>query len=120
MAISDNLKRLRENAGLSQPRLAELSGVSQQLISQIESGKNATTKKLPQLARALQVSVYEIDPNFMYDPGSDGEGEELSAIYRRLRNFPDLREMVMGVARQAEQTARRSEPRGGSQESGGK
>lgn len=119
MAISDNLKRLRENAGLSQPRLAELSGVSQQLVSQIESGKNATTRKLPQLARALQVSVYEIDPNFMYDPGSDGESEELSAIYRRLRGFPDLREMVMGVARQAEQTARKARPRSAREETDG-
>lgn len=120
MGISENLKRLREEARISQPRLAELSGVSQQLISQIESGKNATTKKLPQLARALQVSVYEIDPDFMYDPGSDGESEELSAIYRRLRDFPDLREMVMGVARQAEQTARKSKPRGEREGSGGK
>lgn len=116
MGIAENLKRLRTEARLSQPQLANRSGVSQQLISQIESGKNATTKHLPKLARALQVSVYEIDPTFMYDPDSDGEGEELSAIYRRLQGHPDLREMLLGVARQAERTAQRSkrpdEPKG--------
>lgn len=40
------------------------AGVSQQLISQLERGENASTKELPDLARALKKSVYEIDPKF--------------------------------------------------------
>ncbi|WP_416358194.1 helix-turn-helix domain-containing protein [Aureimonas phyllosphaerae] len=64
MSISDNLKRLRAERRLSQPKLAELSGVSQQLISQIESGRNLSTKHLPSLAKALGVAVEEIDPEY--------------------------------------------------------
>lgn len=64
MAIAENLKRIRKKLGLSQPRLAALSGVSQQLISQIENGKNDTTKALPSLARALGVPVQELDPTY--------------------------------------------------------
>ncbi len=64
MAIAKNLTRLRTGAGLSQAGLARLSGVSQQLISQIERGENLSTKHLPRLANALGVSVGEIDPSF--------------------------------------------------------
>ena len=69
MSIAENLIRLRKKAGLSQPALAQKSGVSQQLISQLENGVNITTKKLPDLARALGVSIYEIDENFTPDAG---------------------------------------------------
>lgn len=65
MSIANNLKSLRKAKKLSQPRLADLSGVSQQLISQIENGVNTTTKRLPELARAMGVSVAEIDPNYV-------------------------------------------------------
>lgn len=65
MTIASNLKRLRKAAGLSQTGLADLSGVSQQLISQIESGANVTTKYLPALATALQCKVTEIDENYV-------------------------------------------------------
>jgi transcriptional regulator with XRE-family HTH domain len=64
MALKDNLKRVREEKRLSQPKLAELAGVSQQLISRLENGKDLTTKKLPEIARALGVTVAELDENF--------------------------------------------------------
>jgi transcriptional regulator with XRE-family HTH domain len=64
-AIGRNLIRLRQKAGLSQASLAKLSGVSQQLISQIESGKNTSTKYLPKLARPLGASISDLDPSFM-------------------------------------------------------
>lgn len=64
-SIAENLKRLRKAAKLTQGRLAELSGVSQQLISQIERGENATTRELPALASALHVGVHEIDESFV-------------------------------------------------------
>lgn len=69
MGIAENLVRLRKAAKppLSQPELAKKAGVSQQLISQIENNKNTSTKYLPQIARALSVSVYEIDENFTPD-----------------------------------------------------
>jgi len=41
--------------------------VSQQLISQLENGRNQTTKELPSIAQALGVAVHEIDENFVTD-----------------------------------------------------
>lgn len=76
MDIAQNLKRLRAEKNLSQRRLAELSGVSQQLISQIENNKNATTKELPALAKALNVRVDEIDPNYAF-PEATAEDDRL-------------------------------------------
>lgn len=64
MSIAQNLAKLRSRAGLSQGELAKLSGVSQQLISQIEQGKNLSTKHLPKLANALGVGIGEIDPDY--------------------------------------------------------
>ena len=67
MALKDNLKRIREDRGLSQSGLAKLALVSQQLISRLEAGTDLTTKKLPEIARSLNVSVYELDENFTPD-----------------------------------------------------
>lgn len=64
MNIGANIKRLRESKGWKQPDLARASGVSQQLVSQIERGINRSTKHLPALARALGVTVPEIDPSY--------------------------------------------------------
>ncbi|MBL4701825.1 MAG: helix-turn-helix transcriptional regulator [Phycisphaeraceae bacterium] len=42
--ISDDLKALRKEAGLSQAKLAELAGVRLETISRIEGGKNAARR----------------------------------------------------------------------------
>lgn len=73
MSIKDNLKRLRADKKISQVGLARLSGVSQQLISQLENGLNNSTKSLPDLARALGVSVSEIDPTYSQVEPSENE-----------------------------------------------
>lgn len=70
MGIAENLKRLRKEARLSQPALARASGVSQQLISQIERGENVSTTRLPDLARALHVGPDDLDESFA---GLDGQ-----------------------------------------------
>lgn len=67
MSLAANLKKFREEKELSQPKLAEASGVSQQLISQIERGVNNSTKNLPALAKALGVTVYDLDENYTPD-----------------------------------------------------
>lgn len=64
MALKDNLQRLRKEKKLSQPKLADLAGISQQLISRLENGKDLTTKRLPEIARALGVPVSDLDENF--------------------------------------------------------
>lgn len=70
MGIMENLKRIREAAELSQVQLAAKSGVSQQLISRLERGVDITSKKLPDLARALGVPVDAIDENYAADGGA--------------------------------------------------
>lgn len=65
--VGENLRSIRKLKKLSQVKIAELSGVSQQLISQIENGINESTKELPALAQALGVGVHEIDPAYTPD-----------------------------------------------------
>lgn len=49
---------------MSQPALAKASGVSQQLISQLERGENVKTTRLPDLARALSVALDDLDESY--------------------------------------------------------
>lgn len=61
--MKSNLKKLREKAELSQPQLAQLSGVSQQSISKIESeqkGYSPRHETLVSLGNALGVTVEEL------------------------------------------------------------
>lgn len=67
MSLAENLKRIRKASGLSQGRLAEKAKVSQQLVSRLEAGTDLTTKKLPQLASALGVTVTDLDPAYDID-----------------------------------------------------
>ena len=72
MGIAENLKRLRAREKRSQPALARMAGVSQQLISQLERGENTTPQRLPEIARALNATVYELDENFLGDATGPG------------------------------------------------
>lgn len=63
MSVAEKIAAYRKEKGLSQKELAEESGVSQQLISQIERGVNRTTKYIPALARAHGRTLQEIDPS---------------------------------------------------------
>lgn len=62
--VGDKIKSLREEAGLSQAALARRAGVSQPVIHALESGTQPTSKKLPQIARALGVTAVDIDPSY--------------------------------------------------------
>lgn len=68
--VGENLRALRKLKKLSQAKVAELSGVSQQLISQLETGTAEKTTELPALAQALGVGVHELDPS--YTPDASG------------------------------------------------
>lgn len=69
--IAENLKRIRRQRGMSQATLAQQAGVGQQLISQLESRKNTSTKKLPDLARALECAIHDLDPNYLQGEAAD-------------------------------------------------
>lgn len=52
--MGDKIKKLREEAGLSQQELAEKTGLKQQNIARIESGKYSTGQDiLSKIAQAL-------------------------------------------------------------------
>ena len=55
------VRYLRKLSGLSQEKLAELTGLSTKTISYIENSKNTLSfNKLPLLAKALNVPVYKL------------------------------------------------------------
>ncbi len=59
--VGRNVKRVRQEKGLTQEQLAELSGFSQQYISGLEQGRrNPTIVSLYELATALGVSHMEL------------------------------------------------------------
>lgn len=59
--FGENIKARRERLGLTQERLAEKAFVSNNTISDIESGdKFARSKTLVNLAKALDTDVYEL------------------------------------------------------------
>lgn len=59
--LAANVKRLREARGLSQQRMAELSGIPRPTWASLESGSaNPTLAVLSRTAEALQVSIEEL------------------------------------------------------------
>jgi transcriptional regulator with XRE-family HTH domain len=59
--VGRNVKRIRQEKGLTQEQLADLSGFSQQYISGLEQGRrNPTIVSIYELASALGVSHIEL------------------------------------------------------------
>lgn len=63
MGIAENLQRIRAERGMSQAELAGRIGVRQNTIAAIEAGQTKKSRYLPDIARALRVSLPELDPN---------------------------------------------------------
>jgi transcriptional regulator with XRE-family HTH domain len=59
--VGKNVKRVREQSGLTQEQLAEASGFSQQYISSLEQGqRNPTIITVYEIAQALGVSHLDL------------------------------------------------------------
>jgi transcriptional regulator with XRE-family HTH domain len=59
--VGRNVKRIREKRGLTQERLAEISGFSQQYISSLEQGRrNPTVITLYEISVSLGVSHLDL------------------------------------------------------------
>jgi DNA-binding XRE family transcriptional regulator len=59
--LADSLRRLRDEAGVSQTAMAKRLGVSQPTLNRLEHGaQNTTLKTLNQLCRALRCRVGEL------------------------------------------------------------
>lgn len=61
MAIAGNVARYRRERGLSQEELARRVGVRQNTIAAIESGLTKKSKYLPDIARVLEVPLFDLD-----------------------------------------------------------
>jgi len=66
--LADNLKKIRKLRRISQVELARKAGISQTTISDIERGRNDSTKELPSLAKALGVSVEHLIEKKTFKP----------------------------------------------------
>ena len=58
--FGERLAKLRESKNLSQAKLAKMAGVPQSTIAQIETGRNKSTKRIIELAEALDTT-----PNYL-------------------------------------------------------
>ena len=86
--IGLKIKALRQQASLSQEKLAEMVGVTFQQVQKYENGQTTlNVTKLQLLAEALKVSVTEF---FSSKPTEHvrltGEEDELLQAYRRIKN----------------------------------
>lgn len=105
--LGQKIKLLRQAAGLSQERLAELVGVTFQQIQKYENGQTTLNiLKLQQIAKALNHSTKD----FFQDVADDRfrltvqEGKLLQA-FRKIKNT-ELRESVLSVVSNVNRKAR--------------
>ena len=64
--FGERLTKLRESKNLSQAKLAQMAGVPQSTIAQIETGRNKSTKRIIELAEALDTT-----PNYLLNGVKD-------------------------------------------------
>ncbi len=80
MNLSDRIKAARKRAGLTQQQLAELVGVAQTAISQLESGKAQRSTYIAEIAYACRVSSKWL---------ALGEGDMISTEGKTAIDLPD-------------------------------
>jgi len=65
--VGKNIKRLRDEKGLSQTDLGKILGVEQAYISLLETGKRKANNRMKfALSNIFKVSIIEIDPDFEF------------------------------------------------------
>ena len=85
MNFSEQLRKIRSEKGLSQKKLADLSGLSQAAIYQWEKGtRKPKFEQCEKLAIALKVS-----PTIFFDNNS--EAQRLKAYFEKLQNLDQKR-----------------------------
>lgn len=63
IVVTNNLRKIRKNQGMSQERLALRSGISKQTIILIEKGDRLPSLKTAYaISSALRISIYDIFP----------------------------------------------------------
>jgi len=128
MEIGAKIKEFRKAAGMSQGKLAKAAGVSQAVISDLESGEQQTSRKLPEIAAALGRAlvdfdaIYALPPNAAAAPPEDrppvGDGLVFIAVHEAftLAEFSDDDSTKIASTIQLIITAHPPVPRGMSRE----
>lgn len=81
----NNLRKIRKKKGLTQQELADMVGVSRQLICYMEKGKyNITNSIIKKMSKALEISPVEIMgvDNFKFMPKTEEEKEYVIKIVK--------------------------------------
>jgi len=91
--IGERIRALRENRGWSQSALARYAGISQPVIFALESGEQQTTRKLPDIARALGVPVSALDPRL----GGEGSNAGSPGINDEYVALSDVRDALFAI-----------------------
>lgn len=90
--IAENVQRMRQEKGLSQKELSDISGITQSRVSLIENGSlDISVKSLERLATALKVQPYLL----IKPPGEQASVAELLEAVEGLS--PELQQMVKQV-----------------------
>jgi transcriptional regulator with XRE-family HTH domain len=91
-SLGDYLREQRRHAELSLRQLADLTGVSNPYLSQIERGlRKPSAEVLNQLAKALRVSAEALYVRAgLLDPADEAETGELPAVEAAIRADPVL------------------------------
>lgn len=101
-SLAKRLRKARKKAGLSQPELAERSGVSQQAISRIERGEQKGTSFLVALADACGV-----DPAWLYSESQRNAALTIATRIQKLREEQALSQtdlaLILDISPQAVQ-----------------
>lgn len=94
------IKQIRQQAGLSQERLAELVGVTFQQIQKYENGQTTLNiLKLQLIAKALNHPVVDFFKEMPEDRiRLTVQESELLLAFRKVKNF-DLREALLAVVK---------------------
>ena len=97
--IGSLIRSLRQDAGLSQERLAELVGVSFQQMQRYETGQTTLNViKLQKVAEALKVPV-----SYFFEDSSrkglllDAQENELIQVLRKVKNL-EMRDCIIKLA----------------------
>ena len=90
MPFAEQLVRARKMRHISQQQLAVRSGISQQAISKLESGKSSPSEyTIRQLAAALRVPMSALlEEEQIKKPTAEGDGLKTDII-NRIRQLPD-------------------------------
>lgn len=107
MSIGENLKTLRERAGLTQPAIAALIDTPKSTYLGWEHDKNPPpADKVADLARVLGCSTDEL----IFEKAERSVSEDMRALFRRMSTLPDdmqsqarsiIRGMVLGMEEEA-------------------